>query len=120
MRISLRIAIAIGAAMGAGSSIAAAAADGKGMRFWNLTSVTLSSVQLSPSGADKWGKNQCLNDPDGAVDHDERLKITGVAPGTYDVKLANKQGRVCIVRNIELKSNAVFSIEDKDLTNCTQ
>jgi hypothetical protein len=52
-----------------------------------------------------------LNDPDGAVDHDERLKITGIVPGTYDVKLANKQGRVCIVRNIEVKSN---------LTNCSQ
>jgi hypothetical protein len=119
MRVSIWVAISIGVTLGAGFATAAVATDGKGMRLWNLTSATLSSVQLSPSGADKWGKNQCLNDPDGAVDHDERLKITGVAPGKYDVKLANKQGRVCIARNIELKANGVFSIEDKDLTNCT-
>jgi hypothetical protein len=94
------------------------AAEGKGIRFWNLTASTISNLQLSPSGKDRWGKNQCENDADGAVDHDERLKITGIEPGKYDVRLANKQGRVCIVRNIDLRPNAVFSIEEKELTNC--
>ena len=35
------------------------------------------SLQLSPAGQNAWGANQCANDPDGAVDHDERLRITG-------------------------------------------
>jgi hypothetical protein len=96
----------------------ASAAEGKGIRFWNLTSSTISSLQLSPSGKNAWGKNQCENDADGSVDHDERLKITGIEPGKYDVRLTTK-GRVCIVRSLDLKANGVFSIEEKQLTNCS-
>ena len=106
-------------AIWASSAGLACAVDGKGIRFWNLTSSTISSVQLSASGKDAWGMNQCENDPDGSVDHDERLKITGVEPGKYDVRLATKQGRVCIVRNIDLRANGVFSIEEKQLTDCS-
>jgi hypothetical protein len=69
------------------------AAAGKGIRFWNLTASTISSLQLSLSGKDQWRKNPCENDADGTVDHHERLKITGIEPGKYDVRLANKQGR---------------------------
>jgi hypothetical protein len=37
----------------------------------------------------------------------------------YDVKLADKIGRVCIVRNVEVvKEGAVFSIEERQLTDC--
>ena len=49
---------------------------------------------------------------------DECLRITGITPGRYDVKLTFKDGRACTVRNIEIKDGAVFSIDDKDLTEC--
>jgi|SRR5262249_1235471 len=97
---------------------AANAADPKPMRFWNLTSTTVVDFRAAPPGTTDWGPNQCANDRDGTVDHDERLRITGVTPGRYDVKLTFKGGRVCTVRNVEMKDGAVFSIEDKDLTNC--
>jgi hypothetical protein len=38
--------------------------------------------------------------------------------GRYDVKLADKIGGVCIVRNVEVKAGAVFSIEERQLTDC--
>jgi hypothetical protein len=60
--------------------------------------------------------NSC--DRDGTVDHDERLKIIGIEPGRYDVKLADKIGRLCIVRNVEVTDGAVFSIEEKQLVEC--
>ncbi len=62
-------------------------AQGKGIRFWNLTSATVSNFQLSPAGKNDWGANQTLNDKDKEVDHDERLRITGVDPGRYDAKV---------------------------------
>jgi hypothetical protein len=96
----------------------AADGKGKGIRFWNLTSSTVTNLQLSPAGQNAWGANQCANDPDGAVDHDERLRIVGIAPGRYDVKLADRAGRTCIVHNLDIKENGIFSIEDKDLTEC--
>ena len=98
----------------------AAAQDRRGIRFWNLTLYTITSLQMSPAGQDKWGPDQCQNDRDGTVDHDERLRITGIEPGRYDVKLTDKIGRICIVRDVEVKHAAVFAIEEKQLTDCRQ
>src|SRR5437763_14818161 len=111
-RIGLR-AVLLALAMAGLSADAGLAADrkGKGIRFWNLTSSTITNLQLSPAGQNAWGPNQCANDPDGAVDHDERLRVRGVEPGRYDVKLAENAGRSCIVRNVEIKPNGIFSIE---------
>src|SRR6202045_1023913 len=91
----------------------AGAAEPKGIRFWNLTSTTVVDFRAAPPSTGDWGPNQCANDRDGTVDHDERLRITGVNPGRYDVKLSDKTGRVCIARNVEVREGAVFSIEEK-------
>jgi len=95
-----------------------AAAQGRGTRFWNLTGNTISAFYLAPSGTLNWGPNQCKNDKDGAVDPDERLRITDVPPGNYDAKIVEVTGRVCVVRDIKIEAAAIFSIEEKDLTSC--
>jgi hypothetical protein len=98
----------------------AAAQDRRGIRFWNLTAETVKQLYLSPAGKDEWGPDQCKNDRDGEVDHNERLRIIGIQPGRYDVKLADARDRLCIVRNVEIKDAAVFTIEEKQLTDCTR
>jgi hypothetical protein len=95
-------------------------AQGKGIRLWNLTTATISGFQLSPAGKNTWGPNQTLNDRDKEVDHDERLRITGVEPGRYDAKVSYSGSRQCFVRDIEIKAEAVFSVEDKDLKDCNK
>jgi hypothetical protein len=102
------------------ASSIAAAQDRRGIRFWNLTAETVKQLYLSPAGKDEWGPDQCKNDRDGEVDHNERLRIAGIEPGRYDVKLADVRGRLCIVRNVEIKDAAVFTIEEKQLTECTR
>src|SRR5690242_9461724 len=94
------------------------AADRKGMRLWNLTLQTIVSLQMSPAGQEAWGHDQCENDRDHEVDHDERLRITDIEPGRYDVRLKDKTGRVCVVKDIEVKDGDIFSIEEKDLKGC--
>jgi hypothetical protein len=96
------------------------AAQGKGIRLWNLTTATISSFQLSPAGMETWGPNQTLNDKDKEVDHDERLRITSVEPGRYDAKIGYRDSKQCFVRDIEIKADEVFSIADKDLKNCNK
>jgi hypothetical protein len=98
----------------------AAQSKGKGIRLWNLTTTTISGFQLSPAGKTEWGPNQTLNDKDKEVDHDERLRITGVEPGRYDAKVSYPDARQCVVRDIEIKPDAVFSIADKDLKDCNK
>ena len=97
-----------------------AAAEGRPTRFWNLTRHTISEFHLAPAGTTNFGPNQCKNDKDGTVDPDERLRITGVTPGSYDAKLKDVSGRTCLVRNIEVKAGEIFSIEEKELTSCTR
>src|SRR5271170_3304053 len=97
----------------------AAQAEGRPTRFWNLTRHVISEFYLAPAGTTNWGPNQCKNDKDGTVDPDERLRITDVPTGTYDIKFADVKGRVCVVRDIKVEAGAVFSIEEKGLKSCT-
>ncbi len=96
----------------------AAAADR--MQFWNLTSTTITGLALAPAGTTAFGPNQCANDKDGAVDHDERLRLIGIEPGRYDVKVVDKKGRICTARNVAVKGEGryAFSLSDEDLQDC--
>ena len=97
-----------------------AATAAERLRFWNLTSFTIKELRLAPVGTAEWGPDQCRNDPDGAVDVDERLTLKGIVPGRYDVKIVDKKGQACVVRDIEVLAGKpyAFSISDKDLADC--
>ncbi|WP_406857451.1 hypothetical protein ABEG18_07465 [Alsobacter sp. KACC 23698] len=104
-----------GCVLGASSGLAA---ERGGTRLWNLTGVTLSEVRLAPAGTTRWGRNQCENDRDGTVDFDERLRITDVAPGVYDVQVKDDAGRVCLAKGVAVKAGEVFAVHENDLTDC--
>jgi hypothetical protein len=95
-------------------------ASAKDTQFWNLTADTITSLQLSPPGKNEWGRNQADNDRDHTVDHDERLKITDTPAGVYDVKFVDKGGRTCVVANVQVKTGAIFTIEERDLKGCSK
>ena len=92
------------------------------MQFWNLTANTIRELYLAPAGTTQWGANQCENDPDGSVDPDERLKLTSVTAGRYDVKLTDVKGRTCTVRGVTLQAGKpyAFSLSEFDLKDCTK
>jgi hypothetical protein len=92
----------------------------KDTQFWNLTADTITSLQFSPPGKNEWGRNQADNDRDHTVDHDERLKITDTPAGVYDVKFVDKGGRTCVVPNVQVRTGAIFTIEEKDLKGCSK
>jgi hypothetical protein len=89
-------------------------------RFWNLTHGRISEFYLAPPGTTNWGPNQAKNDKDGVVDPDERLRITGVNSGSYDVKLTDLEGRTCMVHDVKVEVGQIFSIDEKDLTSCNK
>jgi hypothetical protein len=102
------------------AAVSASVAAERPMRFWNLTRHAITEFYLAPAGTTKWGANQCKNDRDGTVDSDERLRITDTPPGLYDAKFVDASKRTCLVRNLKLEPGEIFSIEEKDLTSCTQ
>jgi hypothetical protein len=72
----------------------------------------------APAGTKAWGPDQCANDDEGEVDHNEKLTLVGVKSGRYDMKIADKNGRVCVVKNVDVKEGNQFSIKEQDLTDC--
>ncbi len=92
------------------------------MRLWNLSGETLSEIYFAPPGTQQWGKNQCLNDKDKTVDNDERLRLTELQPGTYDVKVTDVKGRTCLIKNAKVEGGKPYaiSIEHDQLTDCTK
>ena len=91
------------------------------MKFWNLTGVDIVELYLAPAGTDKFGDNQTKNDDNNQAENDERLPLTGVTAGTYDVKLKDKNGRACLIKNVEVRDSGpyAFSLEADQLTDCT-
>jgi hypothetical protein len=86
---------------------------------YNMTTRTdFTGVYLAPEGTTNWSPNQALNDPDKSLDTTERLLLTGLAPGRYDVKLVAKDGRTCFVKNVDLTKKNSFLIKDGQLTGC--
>lgn len=89
-------------------------------RFWNLTHGRISEFYLAPPGTTNWGPNQAKNDKDGVVDPDERLRITGVKTGSYDVKFTDLDGRTCMVAGVKVEVGQIFSIDEKELKSCNR
>jgi hypothetical protein len=100
------------------ASSAALAQEAKGPRFLNRTGQTVVKLQLAPTGTKIWGPDQCANDDEGEVDHNEKLTLVGVKSGRYDMRIADKNGRVCFVKNVDLREGVQFSIKEQDLTDC--
>jgi hypothetical protein len=100
--------------------LVAGPAIAKDTQFWNLTASTVKSLELAPAGTSAFGPNQTTNDPDGAVDHDERLKVTGVKTGAYDARLKLADGRACMAKGIQIEAGKVFALEEKELVGCSR
>jgi hypothetical protein len=91
-----------------------------GPRFLNRTGQTVVKMQLAAVGSKAWGPDQCKNDDEGEVDHNERMTLAGVKSGRYDIKIAEKNGRTCVAKNVDLKEGAQFVVRETDLTDCTK
>lgn len=103
-----------------GMALAPALAQDRPTRMWNLTHGRFSEVYLAAAGTTDWGPNQAKNDKDGVLDPDERLRITNIKSGSYDLKLTDLDGRTCMVKGVKVEVGQIFSIDEKDLTGCNK
>jgi hypothetical protein len=84
----------------------------------NTTRTDFTGVFMAPAGTQNWGPNQALNDKDKSLDSGERLRLTGVSPGSFTVKLVDSKGRTCILAHVDLTKETSFEIRDNQLSNC--
>lgn len=108
------------AALSIGGPLLAADPKEPRTRLWNLTGETIAKFEMAPAGTTTFGADQCRNDKDGSVDHDERLRIKDIPDGKYDARVTfAKTDRVCFARGLDVKTGGVFSVEAQDLADCS-
>jgi hypothetical protein len=83
--------------------------------FNETTSTAFTEVYLRPQGSATWGPNLALNDKDKVWDSGERLSITGLSPGIFDLKVIDRSGQTCIKRGLDLTRDRTFELRDVDL-----
>jgi hypothetical protein len=75
------------------ASIPVQPASGAGQKFFaynNTTRTDFTGLYLAPVRTQNWGPNQALNDKDKSLDSGELLTLTGLSPGRFSVKLADR------------------------------
>lgn len=83
---------------------------------YNLTAASdLGGIYLAPAGTTDWGPNQALNDRDHQVEPTERLAVTGIGHGLYDVRAVTTKGHACVKTGVDLTHDTTFDIRDADL-----
>ncbi|MEA2740280.1 MAG: hypothetical protein QOH05_3587 [Acetobacteraceae bacterium] len=86
--------------------------------FNETTATAFTGVYLAPAGTTAWGANQALNDKDKVWDFGERLTIKNLSRGTFELKVVDRSGRICIKHGIDLTKDTTFDIRDEDLRDC--
>ena len=95
-------------------------AQAGGLKFLNRTGLTIVNLQFAPPNSGAWGPNQCKNDDEGEVDHNERMTLTGIQAGRYDVRLGDKKGRVCTIKDVDVQEGNLVIIREQDVVSCTR
>lgn len=104
------------AAVLCGSAAAAEAGHREKFFVYNLTSSSdLGGVFLAPAGTMEWGPNQVLNDKDHEVEPTERVAVTGITQGVFDVRAVTTAGHACVKKGVDLTHETTFDIRDADL-----
>ena len=95
-----------------------ARAAAKYFAYDETTATSFTGVYMAPAGTTQWGPNQALNDKDHSVDSGDRLLLTGIKPGRYDVRLVTDKSKTCVWRGVDLSRDTSFEIRDAALADC--
>ena len=90
----------------------------KPIRLLNHCRNEIVDLQFSSTSRTAWGPNWLLRDDDGKLQPEESLDVPGVAPGRYDVKIADSLGRACVFKNVNLQAGGRLVIEEADMAAC--
>lgn len=100
------------------ASVTAMAADKKkaSVKVVNQSDWSIDKLFMSPVNESKWGPDQF---GDEVVEKGETFTLTDVPCDTWDVKLVDEDGDVCIVEDVDIcASSETWTITSKDLLKC--
>ena len=80
----------------------------------NSSHIRIDELYVKPNNSIYWGDNRLVQD----VLHPGYYSELPVLGGWYDVKLVDKDGLACVVRDVDIRSSDKWTITDVSLTYC--
>lgn len=106
--------LALAFALAAGAALAAKS-DSK-VVFVNQSSWSINELYFAPTRDEDWGEDHLGKH---TLDQGDQLTLTGVACGTWDVRVVDEDGDECIIENVALCGDTdKWVIRDDDLLAC--
>ncbi len=95
---------------------AVAARDDSEVIFVNQSNWAIHELYFSPTDEADWGPDQLGRR---TIETGGRFTLTGVECGTWDVRVVDEDGDVCIIRSVALCGDTDrWVIKDRDLLAC--
>ncbi|MBA3455715.1 MAG: hypothetical protein H0T42_21650 [Deltaproteobacteria bacterium] len=83
----------------------------------NDSSYTFVEINLSPENTIAWGPDLLGAE---VLNPGEVFEVSGIACDTYDIRVIDEDGDMCIVQSVDLcLENAVWQIDNLELAACT-
>jgi len=97
----------------AGSAQAAAAYE---MRITNYSDWDIDYVYLSPTGYDRWGRDQVGRG--NVMQKGDYLMISNISAGLWDIRVVDEDGDECIITRVSVHSNMSWDLTNSLLLRC--
>ena len=102
----------------AGAALAATAATAGDLQINNVTGKNVHQLFLSPVSRNNWGPDQIAVNHNKIIGARSSYLLSGIADGTYDIKLVLEDGSVCVARKIDFEGNTEWTIDSRLMENC--
>ncbi len=84
----------------------------------NKSKTAIHHVYVSEPDKDTWGDDQLGDDDDDIVKPGESFTIEDLDAGRYDLKLVAADKTVCVIKNVRVGSDKVWTITEEMLDKC--
>jgi hypothetical protein len=84
----------------------------------NQSKSAIHHLYLNHSSSSEWGPDQLGEKPSDVVPPGGKFTLSGITPGTYDVKVATADGTECTVEGADFNESKEWDITEKMLAKC--
>ena len=81
----------------------------------NASSWDITEVYFAPSSQEDWGDDHLGSE---LLESGMTPTLSDVSAGTWDVRLVDEHGDVCLIQEVRIRSSETWTVTDDDLLGC--
>jgi hypothetical protein len=89
------------------------------LQIVNSSGTAIHELYLAAPGQRSWGADLLRSKQPSFIAHGESHTILDLAPGTYQLRLVDRDGRECEIESMQLASNYRLDLTNVRLRECT-